>query len=247
MNHLFRRLLVVAGLSLLLVLAACGSADSTIAPTVAPAATSDPAAEAPTRTPRPTREPVAIPTPELEPAAEEEEEVAVIGDPSNVLEVQIGRLTTYEHTSGVFRIDVPENWSLQDNSRADELILVWTDPTGNGAMVVDIFEDERAYGDEELTEVLSEFLQNTFGDEPDFVVDDPVTQNDGSILLIWSYLATADNEATVPLLGNSFIEQRGNKISILTTIIPDEQFDMLVEHTDEIINTYQIDPDASLR
>ena len=46
------------------------------------------------------------------------------------------------------------------------------------------------------------------------------------------------------MLGNSFIEQRGNKLSVLTTLVPAEQFDALVSRTDEIINTYRIYPDV---
>jgi predicted small lipoprotein YifL len=234
------RLLVVVSLAVLLSLAACGQSGGSTAPTAEPP-TSAPAAAAPTRTPRPTREPVAAPT--TEPTAVAIRPTAAAGE---ILMVEFGTLRTYSHPSGVFEIDIPENWSLQDNSKPDEIIIVWTDPTQNGGVIVDIFEDETVYSEEELTDILRAFLDNSFGSQPDFDVDDPVTQNDGSILLVWSYLATADNDTEVQLLGNSFIEQRGNKVSILTTLIPDEQFDDLVEYTDEIINTYVINRDAPL-
>lgn len=237
------RLLIVVSLAVLLSLAACGQSGGSTAPTAEPP-TSAPAAAAPTRTPRPTREPVALPT--AEPTAVAIRPTAVAAAPGEVLMVEFGSLRTYSHPSGVFEIDIPENWSLQDNSKPDEIILVWTDPTQNGGVIVDIFEDETVYSEEELTDILRAFLDNSFGSQPDFDVDDPVTQNDGSILLVWTYLATADNDTEVPLLGNSFIEQRGNKISILTTLIPDDQFDDLVDNTDEIINTYVINRDVPL-
>jgi hypothetical protein len=48
------------------------------------------------------------------------------------------------------------------------------------------------------------------------------------------------------LLGNSFIEQRGDKISILTTAVPEDQFDTLKPETNKIINSYTIDASAAL-
>lgn len=238
-----RPFVMLTALLLALALTACtgGGGGST------PAATSAPAAEAPTRTPRPTREPTTAP----EPTTAAEPTVAPVptaipAAPGEVLPVQFGDLETYTHPSGVFTIDIPENWSLQDNSNPDEIILVWTDPTRNGGVIVDIFEDENLYSEEELTNLLRTFLDNSFGSQPNYLVDDPVTQNDGSILLVWSYTATADNGTPVDLLGNSFVEQRGNKVSILTTLVPEDQFEDTVERTDDIINTYRINPDATL-
>ncbi|NTV63605.1 MAG: hypothetical protein HGA65_08730, partial [Oscillochloris sp.] len=158
----------------------------------------------------------------------------------------IGSLKSYAHKSGVFEIDIPNNWDLQDNSKSDELILIWTDPTQNGAVIVDIFEDDKEYNEDELTDTLRTYLQNSFGEQPDFYVEDPTPQNDGSVLIVWSYTATADNGTDATLLGNTFIEQRGNKISLLSTLVPQDQFDSLVDKTNEIINTYKIDTEAAI-
>lgn len=234
-----RRLIVPLALVLVLALTACGGRQA-----AAPTATPEPT-EAPTRTPRPTREPTATPEP-TEEATEAPTEASSTGSTGELLPVEIGTLQKYDHPSGVFSIEVPENWSVQDNSKADEIIMIWTDPTRNGGVIVDIFEDTTTYTADQLTDILKTFLNNSFGTQPDFSIDDPVTQNDGSVLLVWTYTATADNDVQAPLLGNSFIEQRGNKVSILTTLVPDDQFDTLKDKTDEIINTYSIDPEATL-
>lgn len=238
MHALHRRLFVA--LALTLALAACGGNQPAAAPT------SEPAAAAPTRTPRPTREPTAEPTrePTAEPTAEPTTGTTLGED--EIQEVEFGTLQTFEHPSGVFSIEIPENWALQNNDKADEIIHLWTDPSRNGAVIVDIFENETEYSTEQLVEILNNFLQTSFGSEPDFLAEDPTEQSDGSQLVVWSYTATADNDAEVELLGNSFIEQRENKVSILTTLIPSEQFDQAVEFTNEIINTYRIDPSATL-
>jgi len=241
MNIQAVRLRTMVGLLLLVGLTACDLPGQAAAPT----ATSAPTLAVPTRTPRPTREPVAVPTsiPIAKPTEVQPTTTAPSGE---ILQVEFGQLARYDHPSGVFSIDIPENWSLQVNSTPDEIILVWTDPTENGAVIVDIFEDTTAYSDDQLTDILRTFLENSFGSEPEFSVDDPVTQSDGSILLVWTYLGTADNNVEVSLLGNSFIEQRENKVSILSTLIPSDQFDTLIDYTNEIINSYSIDPSAPL-
>ncbi|EFO79300.1 hypothetical protein OSCT_2845 [Oscillochloris trichoides DG-6] len=230
---------------MLLTLGACGGGNQAASPTAAPAPT-----EAPTRTPRPTREPAPTEAPTEVPTEEATEEPTEVvlddGGDGELQTVDIGDLQTYAHTSGVFQIDIPENWSLQDTSNPDELILIWTDPTRNGAVIVDIFEDETVYTDEDLTKVLQTYLENSFGSQPDFYFEDPTPQSDGSILIVWTYTATADNGVEATLLGNTFIEQRGNKISLLSTLVPQAQFDTLIDRTNEIINTYRIDPDASI-
>jgi hypothetical protein len=168
-------------------------------------------------------------------------------DSGELQPVDIGELDTYKHASGVFQIDVPQNWALQDNSKPNELILIWTDPTRNGGVIVDIYEDASTNTADDLTSTLEKYLQNTFGSQPDFSMDDPKIQSDDSVLIVWTYTATADNGVKADLLGNTFIEQRGNKISLLTTLVPADQFVSLKDKTNEIINAYQIAPEAAIK
>ncbi|NNJ10452.1 hypothetical protein EKD04_008945 [Chloroflexales bacterium ZM16-3] len=243
-----RRLAAPLSLALLLSLAACGSKPAATAPTSPPAPTEAPA---PTRTPRPTREPTAAP----EPTTARAPTAVVLSNDTptsapadgELQPVDIGPLETYAHDSGVFQIDIPNNWAIQDNSKPDELILVWTDPSRNGAVIVDIFEDSTTYTSDDLTTTLQKYLKTSFGKQPDFSMDDPTPQSDDSILIVWTYTATADNGVKADLLGNTFIEQRGNKISLLSTLVPSDQFDSLVDQTNEIINAYSIDTEASIQ
>ncbi|GIV88344.1 MAG: hypothetical protein KatS3mg055_0862 [Chloroflexus sp.] len=232
--HSYHRYWFVTLVGLLIVaLTACGSGNA------APTATPTQAAAAPTRTPRPTLAPRPTATPLPEPTA-----TTVLG--SQISLVDIGPLETYRHPSGVFQIDVPNNWTLQDNSSDTELQLVWVDPTGNGAIIVVLAESSRTLSDTELANLLTSYLNDRFGNQPDFSTEDPRPQRDGSQLIVWSYTATADNNVRGTLLGNSFVEQRGNKVSILTTMIPQEQFEVLSTYTDRIINTYQINESVAL-
>jgi len=159
-------------------------------------------------------------------------------------DVQIGALETYNYTTGLFSIDVPQNWSVQDNSKPGEAILLWSEPNGNATVVVDIFEQKDEQTTDQLTTFLKDFLNKTFGNEDQFNIDDPKTQKDGSVLLVWTYNDKQRGGASV--LGNSFIEQRGDKVSILSTIVPEAQFDNLVDKTNAIIQSYSIDEGAVL-
>ncbi len=158
--------------------------------------------------------------------------------------VAIGDLKTYNYETGLFSIDVPNNWSLQDNSKSGEAIVLWSEPNGNATLVVDIFEQKQKQTTDELTTFLKDFLTKTFGKEEKFSIEDPSPQKDGSVLLIWTYIDKQRGDMTV--LGNSFIEQRGDKVSILSTIVPDDQFDKLVDKTNEIIQSYSIDEASAL-
>jgi hypothetical protein len=176
--------------------------------------------------------------------------VAMNGDSGSngtqALQVELGDLETYTYSTGLFSIDVPKSWTLKDNSKPGEAILLWTDPTENGLLVVDILESKEQKSSDEMVSFLQDFLNNSFKSEPDFTMDDPKEQSDGSQLIVWSYTATATGGAKVKLLGNSFIEQRGDKLSILTTAVPDEQFDTLKPETNTVINRYSIDTSAAL-
>lgn len=161
-------------------------------------------------------------------------------------EVQIGDLETYTHADGLFSIDIPNNWTVKDNSKAGEAIVLWNDPTQNGLIVVDVFQKAEAQSEDQLVSFLQDFLNNSFSSETDFNMDPPKPQTDGSVLIVWSYTAEASGGVKSTLLGNSFIEQREDKVSILSTLVPQEQFETLLPSTNKIINSYRLDPSADL-
>jgi hypothetical protein len=159
-------------------------------------------------------------------------------------EIQIGELETYTYKTSLFSIDVPKDWKLQDNSKPGEAILLWNEPSGKALIAVDIFEQTEKQSSEKLTKFLQDFLTKTFGSEQDFQLDEPKIQKDNSVLIVWSYTDKTLNNLKV--LGNSFIEQRDNKESILSTLVPDDQFDTLLPSTNKIIQSYKIDSASDL-
>ena len=162
------------------------------------------------------------------------------------MQVELGDLETYTYETGLFSIDVPKSWTLKDNSKPGEAILLWTDPSENGLLVVDILEKQEKQSSDEWLHSCKNFSLTHSSRKADFSMDDPKEQSDGSQLIVWSYTASTSGGVKVKLLGNSFIEQRGDKLSILTTAVPDEQFDTLKPETNKVINSYTIDSSAAL-
>lgn len=167
-------------------------------------------------------------------------------DPAgDALKVEIGELKTYNHASGLFSIDAPSNWAVTDNSKPGEAILMWSEPNGNATMVADVFAAQQNQTTDELTAFLKQFLTKTFGKQDQFSIDEPSPQKDGSVLLVWTYTDKQSGQP-IPVLGNSFIEQHGDKVSILSTAVPAAQFDQLVDQLNTIIQSYSIDETAAL-
>lgn len=238
MLHNCRQVPSILILLVALMLAACGSE----APAPIPSPEPSPAA---TATVAPTAEPTAEPT-DTPTATPPPTEAAEPTESNELATVEIGSLETYTHSTGLFSMDVPAGWTLTDNSRDDEVIIIWTDPTNNALIGVDIFENSSPVSPEQLIEFLQNFLDNSFGDNLDFNSDPPTVQPDGGIQIAWGYTAQASNGVSAPLIGNSFIDQRGDKISILTSLIPQAQFDMLAAPVNAIINSYEVNPQVAI-
>ncbi len=160
--------------------------------------------------------------------------------------VQIRGLEPFEHKTGTFSMDAPQQWEIKDNSKPGEVIVVWTDPSGNSEVVADLFDFRKEPSQTELTQILEQFLKDTFSNKPDFFIEKPRPQKDGSVLLIWGYTGTATGNIKVKLLGNSFIENKGRRIAVLTYLVPSEQFEELTNTLNKMINTFKVDPSAAL-
>ncbi len=222
-------------LVLVALLAACGGGAGQ-----APIPTATPAAEAPTSAPLPTAPPADQSTPTsivLKPTSE-----PAAGDD---LAGVFGALQSFRHPSGLFSIDVPGSWKYTDIPFADRVQNVWDSPDGNFSLIVTIAEVSQALSDERLVELGRDYVRSTstFENNPTLVFEDPQTMSDGSIRLVWG---VTPEGSTVELLGNTFVEQRGDKLSFLTTLRPMALFEASNPYTNPIINSYRIDPSVAL-
>ncbi|MGQ9928494.1 MAG: DUF4352 domain-containing protein [Chloroflexaceae bacterium] len=230
-------------------LTACGGgAGQTSIPTATPV----PAAEAPTSAPLPTVAPVDQGTPlpteapvdqaTLSPTVLKPTSESATGDD---IASRFTPLRTFRHPSGLFAIDVPERWKYTDIPFSDRVQNVWDSPDGNFSVVVTIAEAPQTLSNERLTEVGEQYVRSSSGFEnnPTLIFEDPQPQPDGSIRLTWGITPEG---STVQLLGNTFVEQRDNKVSFLTTLQPVALFATVNPYTNQIINSYSINPGVAL-
>ncbi len=234
-------------LVLVALLAACGGgARQEPIPTATPV----PAAEAPTSAPAAPEPPTSAPLPTPVPVDQSTPTPIVLkptsapaagGDVAGVF----GSLRTFRHPSGLFVIDIPESWKYTDIPFTDRVQNVWDSPDGNFSVVVTIAEVGQPLSNERLVELGQQYVRSTstFENNPTLVFEDPQTMSDGSIRLVWG---VTPQGSTVELLGNTFVEQRVDKLSFLTTLRPMALFEASNPYTNPIINSYRIDPSVTL-
>ncbi len=160
---------------------------------------------------------------------------------SPFIQVEIRSTQPYRHRSGLFTMNIPTGWDLQDGSKPGEVIQLWFDPSKNALIGVDIFSAPPGMSRDQLVSALQTFLRNTFGNKSGFFMREPVPQADGSSLIVWGFKEQIQG-VQGEILGNSFIEQKGDKVSVLTTGVLSEQYERLKPEYEKIINSYRINP-----
>jgi len=160
--------------------------------------------------------------------------------------VPIGLFKNFRHSSGLFQIDIPQQWSIKDTSKPGEVINYWTDPTQNVGLLVDVFKTNIKQTPESRSEILQKFIKNGFSSKPGFVMDNPVIFPSGTVRVTWSYTTTLDNGAKTPITGNSFIRQNKDKISVLAHTIPQDQYEALVPSLNQITDSYLVTPSVNV-
>src|SRR5215208_688593 len=182
-------------------------------------------AQQPTAEPQPTTRPhsTARPAASEQPTAEPVEELGKMPateptrdtGPQVTATVDMDDFQTYSYKTGLFSIDVPASWSSQVQPPRDRSILVqFEDKTKKAFVLVILAEAVETMTEEQLTERLNVTLDGVFGKRPNFSHQAPKKQVDGSLLVVWGYDRNDGNGNTARLLGNSFIEQRGNVLSL---------------------------------
>jgi len=153
--------------------------------------------------------------------------------------IEVGKLTTYTHPSGIFSIDVPENWSVEETRSENVVTVTFTDPSFKSAVIVALFQASSPI--ENMETALQQSIQSGFSDKPDLQIGVPEQQSDGSVRVTFTY-ATTFQGRTIVMLGNSFMQQDGNIVSINWNLVPQSQFEQLQGTLDAISDSYQVYP-----
>ncbi len=193
-----------------------------------------------------------LPTPSFSPSTSTPEPVTTPSTSTSTsttknqfLPVEINSLKNYTYKTGLFSISIPEGWKIEDKSQPGEAIVLWQDKYENGGIFIHVFAAQGNETKDQLTEILKRSVNKAFSNLPSFSMDQPVVLGSGRVRISWSYKFTQGNKQGL-FLGNSFVQQQGNKISFYTDVVPQEQFDRLKPSLEQILATYQVDPSAAL-
>jgi hypothetical protein len=165
---------------------------------------------------------------------------------SEIVAVEVDRLQPFQHSTGVFSIEVPSNWKVDDSSEPGVAIVLWMDPAENGLLGVGVFEQEIQLPDRELAKLLQNFVQDAAKSEQELVINVPQQQPDGSTSITGTFTSIASNGARIRMTFNSLIEQKADKIGMMIMALPESAVERLTPVLNQILQSYQLNPAARL-
>lgn len=159
--------------------------------------------------------------------------------------IQIGKLETFDHESGWFSINVPTNWKSTDSSKqGEEAIVTFTDPTGNAAVVVDVFPFDKETTQEAMGQFLATFINDRFETYTKFAANEPKDFGKNGASIGFSYDQKVGKQ-TFTMYGDSFIELHdGKMMSIMTVLLPKDQYDKVSKKVFAMLDTFKPNTDA---
>lgn len=156
-----------------------------------------------------------------------------------------GGFTSYSGPNGVYRIDVPADWTQVDASEPGIVSVTFTDSDELAGAIVQVMPVAGELGADELASRARDYLEGAFGGEQDFMMGEAEEQRDGSQRILWQATTTVNGDQ-VTASGMSFIEQRGDKVALLTIFVPADRYEALEETIVTMLSSYRIDPRAAL-
>lgn len=158
--------------------------------------------------------------------------------PWGTQEVVFGKMQPYSHKSELFTVSFPDNWTVKDNSTADEMILIVSDPTENGIVVLRCYTSaELMLAD--LSAALKNFVNDRMSKLDAFTMGEPSPQKNGGFHLVFRYTQTVDAK-DFRMYGEAFIQQHNGYIGTITLLIPQEQFSAKSKSAYEITDSFHV-------
>jgi hypothetical protein len=158
--------------------------------------------------------------------------------------IVFGKPKAYEHESGWFKLDIPSNWTAKDSSKDDEQIVTFSDPTGNAAIVVDIFTSEKTMADADMSALTTKFIREKFSSYKKFSISKAQVVRKGLISLKFGYQQPLGTKS-IPMSGESFMRNHEDALyALVTYLVPTEQAEKAKPKIYEVIDTLEVDADA---
>jgi serine/threonine protein kinase len=158
--------------------------------------------------------------------------------------VEFGQMSKYTYKRNLFDISIPEKWTEEDKSDAEEVAVNWTDKSGNGAIIVNIFNNQDGEsGKEELGIKLKSVIEKVYRPKLEQVKIDNPQNTDRGVTIAWRYI-DKNKSGNTPITANSEILAEKDKLAIYTEIYPTEQSDRVRSRFQEIQSSFTVNPDA---
>ncbi len=157
----------------------------------------------------------------------------------------IAKLEPFKHSTGAFELLVPQGWTISDRQEGGKLAVSWVDPTKNAVISVEMFATPADASKEDLLKVDRDFIKLEFGEFPDFFLEEPVTQKDGSLLTIWGYSFTKEKQSAKAVI-NRYLQQNQQKTIIISVGFLEQHFDQLNAPLAQVVNSLQVNPAVEL-
>jgi hypothetical protein len=156
-----------------------------------------------------------------------------------VAEMPASGYVQYVHPSGVFSIEYPNDWAVEDLSTAGQNIFVSFSTEPGAFVFAQLTDAGGSLSPQELDEYVTGVMGAGFGLAPQYQELSRSTQPNGSVLVLFSYIA----DSNVMNAGTLF-EQRGTLVSFLTVGAPAQVFDRYTDDFDHAGNSYRVDETA---
>ncbi|NJK41759.1 MAG: FHA domain-containing protein [Acaryochloridaceae cyanobacterium SU_2_1] len=150
-------------------------------------------------------------------------------------------LSTYTHSSGLFELRVPKDWQREDKSKAGTVALLWSAEDGESAITVNLTTSNNNIDHQAFDRRTREFLQDTYGQEPDFSLGKSTRLDNDGVRVDWSF-TSKDGK----LLGATYSEQLESKVSIMQLLVLESNLDKVDQTLADIRTSYQIDPSVDI-
>jgi hypothetical protein len=216
-------------------------------PTATPTAIPQPPTTAPlpTATAAPPTATAAPPSPTSEPATPTEELPAATATSEPVT------YETYDYPSGLFSIEVPQDWSSTDESETGLARVDFAAPREeNYGISVRVSAAPEGATASDLEQLIRDFIQEEFGGEDELTVDDQVeTRSDGQVALGFRYSNTPFLGATITVPGRVVGQLDGDKLSLMVSLFEggeDTRTPARIDVINTILDSYTVDPTIAL-
>lgn len=146
----------------------------------------------------------------------------------------------FVHSSGLFEIEVPRNWTEIDNSRAGQLLIqAWHHPQVNAYIIMRIFAVAEPLRPDELALQSQQLVDDLFSELKGYERSEPTIFDDGLIEIFWEGEQDGDQ-----LVASTYVRQDGLNLSALTLWAPADvaEGNVLEEDVNEILASWGVNP-----